>query len=42
LYGRFGMDDNFNDIIIIHNDYLADFENKYLDKIIDKKEIDKY
>src|ERR1700760_2388547 len=33
LYGRFGMDDNFTEVNIIHNDYYSDFENKYLDLI---------
>jgi len=40
LYGRFGMDDNFSEIRIIHKDYYADFENKFLDDIIDKVELD--
>nr|UEP17199.1 hypothetical protein [Russula sp.] len=30
LYGRFGMDDNFMNINVIHKDYYPDFENKYL------------
>jgi hypothetical protein len=42
LYGRFGMDDNFNKIIIIHKDYLGDFENKFIDNITDKIELDDY
>ena len=42
LYGRFGMDDKFPDINIIHKDYYADFENKYLDNIIEKIELDDY
>ena len=40
LYGRFGMNDNFPNINIIHKDYYADFENKFLDDIIDKVELD--
>jgi hypothetical protein len=42
LYGRFGMDDNFNEVNIIHKDFYADFENKYLDNIIKSTEIDDY
>ena len=33
LYGRFGMDDNFNDINIIHKDNLLDHFYKNLDNI---------
>nr|UEP17201.1 hypothetical protein [Russula sp.] len=40
LYGRFGMDDNFANIEVIHKDYYSDFENKYLDHIIDKIKLD--
>jgi hypothetical protein len=36
LYGRFGMDDNFLEVNIIHKDYFADFENKFFDQIEDK------
>jgi DNA polymerase elongation subunit (family B) len=36
LYGRFGMDDSFSNISIIDKDFYPDFENKYLDKIVDK------
>ena len=32
----------FPDINIIHKDYYADFENKYLDNIIEKIELDDY
>ena len=39
LYGRFGMDDQFPNISIIHKDYFADFENKYFDKIESKIEL---
>jgi DNA polymerase type B, organellar and viral len=42
LYGRFGMDDNFTNINIIHKDFLPDFENKYLDNIIDKIKLGDY
>jgi DNA polymerase type B, organellar and viral len=40
LYGRFGMDDNFDNITIIHKDYYNDFENKFIDKITEKIELD--
>ena len=39
LYGRFGMDDNFSEINIIHKDYLTDFENKFFDDICDRVEL---
>ena len=42
LYGRFGMNDNFPSISVIHKDYYADFENKYLDSIIKITEIEDY
>jgi DNA polymerase family B len=42
LYGRFGMDDNFPTINIIHKDYYPDFENKFIDQIMEKIEIDDY
>jgi hypothetical protein len=42
LYGRFGMDDNFVSINIIHKDFYTDFENKYFDSIIKTTEIDDY
>jgi DNA polymerase elongation subunit (family B) len=42
LYGRFGMDDNFDNINIIHKDYYPDFENKFIDQITDKIELDDY
>jgi DNA polymerase type B, organellar and viral len=42
LYGRFGMDDNFSDINIIHKDYINDFENKFFDLISDRVELDEY
>lgn len=42
LYGRFGMDDNFAEKVIIQKDYYPDFENKYLDKIIDKIDLDSH
>src|ERR1700676_1550830 len=40
LYGRFGMDDNFDNINIIHKDYYPDFENKFINQITDKIELD--
>nr|WRO45312.1 hypothetical protein [Russula virescens] len=40
LYGRFGMDDNFSEVNIIHKDYLADFENKFFDSISSKMELE--
>ena len=42
LYGRFGMDDNFENINVIHKDYFADFENKYFDNISDKIKLGEY
>jgi len=42
LYGRFGMDDNFPNINVIHKDFYSDFENKYFDNIIKTTEIDDY
>jgi hypothetical protein len=42
LYGRFGMNNNFENIEVIHKDYLADFENKFIDYITDKIEINDY
>lgn len=42
LYGRFGMDDNFLEVNIIHKDYYADFENKYLDNILQCQELGDY
>jgi hypothetical protein len=42
LYGRFGMDDNFSEVQIIHKDYIGDFENKFLDLIVSKTELDDY
>jgi DNA polymerase type B, organellar and viral len=42
LYGRFGMNDNFANINIIHRDYYSDFENKFLDNIIKTTQIDDY
>jgi DNA polymerase type B, organellar and viral len=42
LYGRFGMDDNFSEINIIHKDYISDFENKFFDVIIAKTELEDY
>lgn len=42
LYGRFGMDDNFSEISIIHEDFYSDFENKYLDNIKNLIKLDEY
>jgi len=42
LYGRFGMDDNFLDINVIHKDFYDDFENKFIDQITEKIKIDDY
>jgi hypothetical protein len=42
LYGRFGMDDNFTNINIIHKDYYSDFENKFFDQIEDKIDLGEY
>jgi hypothetical protein len=42
LYGRFGMDDNFAKITIIDKDFYPDFENKYLDNIVDKIDLGDY
>lgn len=36
LYGRFGMNENFDNIEVIHKDYYPDFENKFIDQITDK------
>ena len=42
LYGRFGMDDNFDNIKLIHKDFYSDFENKFIDQITEKIELDNY
>jgi DNA polymerase type B, organellar and viral len=42
LYGRFGMNDNFDNIEVIHKDYYPDFENKYIDYITDKIDLNDY
>jgi DNA polymerase type B, organellar and viral len=42
LYGRFGMDDNFANINVIHKDYYLDFENKFFDNIIEKIDLEDY
>jgi DNA polymerase elongation subunit (family B) len=42
LYGRFGMDDNFATVNIIHKDYYSDFENKFIDNILDTKDLGDY
>lgn len=33
LYGRFGMDENFTNINIIHKDYVSDFKINFLIKL---------
>jgi hypothetical protein len=42
LYGRFGMDDNFIEVNVIHKDYFNDFENKFLDVITSRTELEDY
>jgi DNA polymerase type B, organellar and viral len=42
LYGRFGMDENFMEVNVIHKDYYADFENKFLDHIVESKNLGDY
>jgi hypothetical protein len=42
LYGRFGMNDNFININIIHKDYYPDFENKFIDQISEKVDLEEY
>jgi hypothetical protein len=42
LYGRFGMNDNFSNINIVHKDYITDFENKFKNLISDRTELDDY
>jgi len=42
LYGRFGMDDNFTEVNIIHKDYFSDFENKYLNNILETQDLGDY
>ena len=39
LYGRFGMDDNFTEVNIIHKDFYGDFENKFFDDIIKSQKL---
>ena len=39
LYGRFGMDDNFSEVNIIHKDFYSDFENKFFDFIINSAKL---
>src|SRR5229473_2361692 len=40
LYGRFGMDDNFDNINVIHKDYYSDFDSIYTDSDIEDFLID--
>jgi DNA polymerase elongation subunit (family B) len=42
LYGRFGMDDNFAEVNIIHKDYYSDFENKFIDNILESSDLGDY
>lgn len=42
LYGRFGMDDNFTEVNIIHKDFYPDFENKFLDVILEIQDLGDY
>ena len=42
LYGRFGMDDNFLEVDIIHKDYYLDFQNKFFDNILDCQDLGDY
>lgn len=39
LYGRFGMDDEFDSINVIPKKFFADFENKFIDQITDKMDL---
>lgn len=40
LYGRFGMNDNFDSINVIPKEFYPDFENKFIDQITDKIDLD--
>jgi hypothetical protein len=42
LYGRFGMDDNFTEVKIIHKDYYGDFENKFENHILNCEDLGDY
>ena len=42
LYGRFGMDDNFTEVNVIHKDYIADFESKFMDNILSIEDLGEY
>jgi hypothetical protein len=42
LYGRFGMNDNFLEIDIIHKDFYADFENIFFDNIVESQDLGDY
>jgi DNA polymerase type B, organellar and viral len=42
LNGRFGMDDNFTEVIVIHKDYYPDFENKFFDNILNSQDLEDY
>jgi len=36
------MDDNFTEVNIIHKDYFSDFENKYLNNILETQDLGDY
>ena len=42
LYGRFGMDDNFSEIKIIHKEFYGDFENKFINNIKKSEDLGDY
>jgi hypothetical protein len=42
LYGRFGMDDNFTEVNVIHKNYYPDFENEFLDSILETSDLGDY
>jgi hypothetical protein len=42
LYGRFGMDDLFLEINVIHKDFYSDFENKFIDYIVESIDLGEY
>jgi DNA polymerase elongation subunit (family B) len=42
LYGRLGMDDQFLEINVIHKDYYSDFENKFIDYIVESLDLGEY
>jgi DNA polymerase type B, organellar and viral len=42
LYGRFGMDDNFTEVNIIHKDFYSDFENRFFENILQTQDLGDY